>query len=383
MSEFDPIQSDPEQMAVTILRRNALYRLLHRNHPPEIYQTIAQRAERHLSLHLPDLTHYYSPVEMEQQLQRVCLETWQAVLGEPELTALAIHVQQQPTRSLSFQKAIDVLLRAFAVSQRIKKRPDSLSEEAYLEAQNMLQLWICKNIFSFNPARGEFIKWVNYRFDRTFLLEKKQATYQDYRTSDDLDNLPAIDPASFESTLLNWLLEDYIFRIPNRDKPEVTFLDIAVARIQNQSWQAIADRFSFNGLSTPSNFFKTWLKYLTMPLITGRNQSSLYRLRLSRFESESWSTLAAHFEIDEISLKKLHQTRLQQFPSYRDVTRSERYRIEIESASQVTFAEVAKTLLEEGHLWQEPAQRFQIDPTRLKIFYDQTLEALWGQTQFD
>jgi hypothetical protein len=380
-------QSDLAQVAEGILCRNAFYRLLQRGSPPVAYQEISQLAQQHLQSLLAQRSQPW-PTAIEQIAELsdgLLIETWSAILAEPQLKALGIHVQAYQVGTPNFQKAIDILLRAIVLSKRLKKRPASVSEEAYREAQNMLQLWICKNIHGFNPERGEFMKWLNFRFDRTYLFGASEIARKNPLGSPihdyELDQIPSSAPTNFESNLLDWLQEDYIFRIPNRDRPEITFLDIALARLQNQQWQEIADDFGFNRLTTPRNFLTNWLNNLTKSLIAGQASPSLYDIRFSRFEGESWAMLATQFQVDEILLREAHQTQIKQFPSYRDVTRSDRYTIPMTPDSGVTFSGLTRILLEAGHLWKEPAQHLQVEPMQLKAFYFNSLKSLWPSTR--
>jgi hypothetical protein len=144
MTNFDPIQ-----VSEAILRFDALYRLLQRRNTPTLYQEICYLAQQYVRSRLLELLSESSPtperlVELSAIVQS---ETWRQILGEEQLKSLAIHVQQQPSESLIFQKAIDVLIRALLLSNRLKKRPEWVSEEAYREAQCLLQLGFIK-IFS-------------------------------------------------------------------------------------------------------------------------------------------------------------------------------------------------------------------------------------------
>jgi hypothetical protein len=383
MTNFDPIQASE-----AILRFDTLYRLLQRYNMPTLYQEICYLAQQYVRSRLLELLSESSPTpERFAELSAIVQsETWRQILREEQLKALAIHVQQQPSESLSFQKAIDVLIRALLLSNRLKKRPEWVSEEAYREAQCLLQLWIYQNIQRFDPSRGSFMAWINFHFDKRHFAEatelKRNKQFGFTTNVDDLDLPSTSFDNSSESNLLVWLQEDYIFRIPNRDNPEVTFLDLVLARSLNQSWQDIADQFGFNWFTTPHKFFKQWLDRLTTPLIEAQTGSSLYKIRLSRFEGESWTYLARKFEVNEVILKQIHQDQIKKFRSYQDVTKSNRYKILIVDNPPITFSSLTQILLESGHLWQEPARQLKADPMELKTLYLKNLQTLWGKSRF-
>jgi hypothetical protein len=383
MTNFDPIQASE-----AILRYDALYRLLQRRNTPALYQEICYLAQQYVRSRLFEFLSESSPTpERFAELSAIIQsETWRQILREEQLKALAIYVQQQPSESLSFQKAIDVLIRALLLSNHLKKRPEWVSEEAYREAQCLLQLWIYQNIQRFDPSRGSFLAWINFHFDKRHFAEatelKRNKQFGFTTNVDDLDLPSASSEDSSGSNLLLWLQEDYIFRIPNRDKPEVTFLDLVLARSLNQSWQEIADRFGFNWFTTPHNFFKQWLDRLTTPLVETKTGSSLYKIRLSRFEGESWTHLARKFEVNEVNLKQIHQDQIKKFRSYQDVTKSDRYKILIVDNPPIAFSTLTQILLESGHLWQEPALQLKTDPMELKTLYLKNLQTLWSQSRF-
>ncbi len=384
MTDFDSME-----MAEALLRHNAFYRLLQRGKPPYIYQEISRLASQSLSVLLLE-TIQQGPLS-EQRFSEISslllAKTWQAVLGERQMKAIALHVQSYALGTPEFQTAIDILFRALFLSNRLKKRPDFASDEAYREAQNILQLWICKNIHKFDAERGEFIKWINFRFDRTHIPQatdlKRQERFGKPVQDFDFDRVPSHSSDFTTSNLLDWLKEDYIFRIPNRDKPHITFLDIVLARIKNKTWQDIADQYGFNRLTTPRNFLSNWLDNLLTPVVEGQSKSTLHAIRFSRFEGESWENIAQKFKIDEAKLESDHRSRVKRFPSYRDVTRNERYKIVMPDYPSITFSELTKILLDAGHLWQIPSDALKVDPTKLRSFYERSMMVLWPQTFSD
>lgn len=389
MTDFDSIQ-----VAEMILRRDPLYRSLQRGKPPKVYKQLSQLASEALAASLSEsVQSAQSSAQQEtpqwplpearfKELSALLLaKTWKSVLDEPQMKMIAIHVQHHKLGTLGFQKAIEVLFRALFLSNRLKKRPDFASEEAYREAQNILQLWLCQNIYKFDPERGEFIKWLNFRFDRTHI---PQATDLNRRKkignpvgNFDFDCIPSNEIAAPLNSLSDWIESDYIFRIPNRDKPHITFLDIVLARTQAQTWQDIANEYGFNRLTTPRNFLTNWLNNLMTPLIEDQPQSSLHTIRFARFEGESWSTIAQKFQIEESCLRAYHQQKILRFPSYRDVIRNDRYNLVMPEKSAITFSALAKLLLETGHLWQIPSEVLSADPAELQRFYQENLTILW------
>ena len=380
MTEFDL-----EQIVQTILNQDAFYRILQRGNPPIAYRDISDEVRKSLSLHFSESAQQW-PLS-EERLRELLIERWREVLTEKRLKELALNAQKYSLGTPSFQKAIDVVYRAIMLSNRLNKKSPSISDEAYREAQNILQLSLCEGIKKFDHTRGSFMGWINYRFDKTHIPKaindkgkgkgNKFKPVENY-DFDRLSSSPHIDP---DITLIQWLQEDYIFRIPTRDKPQVTFLDIALARTKNIGWEDIANQFDFKVHSTPSNFLNRWIGNLLNPVIDEHPKSSLYEMRLARYKGYSWQRISQYIQCDESMLRAQHIAKLKRFPSYRDVIRNDRYDINMPDEPEITFSKIAMFLLEEGCLWQEVSRTLNVSPNKLKTFYLSHLQILWPNTE--
>lgn len=99
------------------------------------------------------------------------------VLNKTHLSQLALAAQQPIFQTELWQYALSELCNALRYSGKLLHLPSSkVSSDDYEEAVNLTLLFICHNIQSYNPSRGDFVAWVNYRLDKMVskILQEKQ-----------------------------------------------------------------------------------------------------------------------------------------------------------------------------------------------------------------
>ncbi|MFK8184513.1 MAG: hypothetical protein AB8B99_14155 [Phormidesmis sp.] len=83
------------------------------------------------------------------------------VLTYDRLTQLAIHLQQQPFRSVSWQHALDDLFSAVYLSGKLKRPVTYGSGDTYSDITNEALMQAIKDIQKFDATRSHFIGWIN------------------------------------------------------------------------------------------------------------------------------------------------------------------------------------------------------------------------------
>lgn len=238
-----------------------------------IYRELRDRIYQQLLQDLPPALETYSPSlsasEWASPLQRQAVRK---VLDDDQLKQLALEAQKHPLQSALRRHALVQLVEAIRLSGRLArphrgKFSPQFYDLLYEEAVNRTLAYLCRQIDSYDPERGQnkkFMNWVNFRLDRT-LIECRQE-FSDRNTQylpnlQDLDSLPQPEPAS---CLLDDI-RDYIQTDPDgafrsthvKDYPNVTFQAIALARLEGKSWEEISTDHSLK-ISTLSSFYQRW-----------------------------------------------------------------------------------------------------------------------------
>ncbi|MCU0570776.1 MAG: hypothetical protein MUF49_29930 [Oculatellaceae cyanobacterium Prado106] len=199
----------------------------------QLQQQLAQRIDGYHSHRIP----------IRQWVEHLRNEVFQAVLNRSRLQQLALEAQKHELKTAIHQYAIRELLQAIRLSGKLAR--SQLAPEVYQDAVNQTLLWVCQNLQAYDPNRGEFMSWVNFRLDRIG-RSTEQAQQDSYtqatqgkiiRTKYQLSRLMQ----QLKSTNLLDLLKLYVKRlIPDLSFPIivalVTLLSLAVI-IQQSSRQ--------------------------------------------------------------------------------------------------------------------------------------------------
>ncbi|KPQ32210.1 MAG: hypothetical protein HLUCCA11_22085 [Phormidesmis priestleyi Ana] len=85
----------------------------------------------------------------------------QQVLTYERLTQLAIHLQQQPFRSIAWQYALDDLFSAVYLSGKLKYPTTHGNKDMRSDITNEALMQAIRDIQKFDPTRAHFIGWIN------------------------------------------------------------------------------------------------------------------------------------------------------------------------------------------------------------------------------
>ncbi len=101
---------------------------------------------------------------------------FQKVLNNTSLTRLALEAQRHKPQTQQWQYALRELLNAIRLSGKLS-RQSQYKADVYEDAVTRTLLWVCQNLNTYNPDKGKFMAWVNYRLD--MILREIQQEYKD------------------------------------------------------------------------------------------------------------------------------------------------------------------------------------------------------------
>ena len=140
----------------------------------DIYQALQQQLHQEITQNLD-----------EYQLQNLAVEAWihevrtsasQKVINEAYLQQLALEVQKHHPLTKQWQYAFEALTNAILLSNKLLHKA-KIYDDVYEEAKNELWIWLYQNINSYNPSKGKFTAWLNFRFD--MILRDSQVAKND------------------------------------------------------------------------------------------------------------------------------------------------------------------------------------------------------------
>ncbi|MEO1373832.1 MAG: hypothetical protein AAFW70_05830 [Cyanobacteria bacterium J06635_10] len=128
----------------------------------DIYQALQQQLRQEITQNLD-----------EYQLQNLAVEAWikevrsrtlKKIINEAYLQQLALEVQKYQPLTKEWQYAFGVLTNAILLSDKLLHKAN-IYNDVYEEAKNELWIWLYQNIGAYNPSKGKFTAWLNFRFD--------------------------------------------------------------------------------------------------------------------------------------------------------------------------------------------------------------------------
>ena len=105
--------------------------------------------------------------------ERLCVREWvkevrgrvfQQVLDETCLQQLALAAQQYEAKTQERQYAVEELVNAIWLSGKLR-RQGIFPDDVYRDAVNQTLSYICRKIDTYQPEKGKFLGWVNYRLE--------------------------------------------------------------------------------------------------------------------------------------------------------------------------------------------------------------------------
>lgn len=185
-----------------------------------------------------------------------------------QLRQLALEAQQHPAGSQERQIALTKLINQIYRHNRLTRpyidpRLSHLYEDIYSEARLKIVEHICQNIDTYDsqkPVMAWVNQFFNFRFKDVRDRYMRETNKRDKFSSDnDLDNMESPVPDFFDDhEMLRRFIEedpDDIFRNTTvRGRPDITWQVIALARLDDEKWETISQRFD-KKISTLQSFF--------------------------------------------------------------------------------------------------------------------------------
>ena len=97
----------------------------------------------------------------EERLKHLLSQACQNILTYDCLTQLAVHLQQQPFRSVAWQQAMEELFTAVDLSNKLKRPTTYDGGDAHLDITNEALMQAIDDIQKFDPERAHFVGWIN------------------------------------------------------------------------------------------------------------------------------------------------------------------------------------------------------------------------------
>ncbi|MFM9264609.1 hypothetical protein [Tychonema sp. BBK16] len=197
-----------------------------------------------------------------------------------QLRQLALEAQQHPAgskeRQIALTKLIDQIYRHNRLTRPyIDPRLSHLYEDIYSEARLKIVEHICQNIdtydsqkpvmawvnhffnFRFKDVRDRYMNHIRYQHFSIDSLEKSSSP-KDIEIVQNLSNEDPMSNFMDDTEILRELIEqdtDNIFRNTTvRGRPDITWQVIALARLDDEKWETISQRFD-KKISTLQSFF--------------------------------------------------------------------------------------------------------------------------------
>ncbi len=200
-------------------------------------------------------------------------QAFKQILDDTQLKKLALAAQRYLPNSELRSYALTELVKAIKLSGRLcrphtHKFSYDFYQVLYEEALTETFTYICLNIDSYDPDRKnkKFMNWVNFNLDK-FILKcyENYIKFQKY-------NLPSLQELEqiaqpVQEVRLSDLLGQYIDRDPQklfqsthiRNRPDANFKTIALAKLNNKSWEVISENFNIP-VSSLSSFYNRWCR---------------------------------------------------------------------------------------------------------------------------
>ncbi len=181
-----PIGDERQQAIVTLsdylLRSSNLFR--HQRHQPlcgvylDIYQALQLELKQEIVQSLDGGK--CTQLNVTVWIKEVRSRTFSKVLNEACLQQLALVVGQYQPQTSQWQLGFQVLINAIILSDKLLHKAH-IYDDIYEDAKNELWIWLYRHINTYNPCKGRFIPWLNFRFDmilRNYQIKKTDPLIQ-------------------------------------------------------------------------------------------------------------------------------------------------------------------------------------------------------------
>ena len=143
----------------------------------DIHQALQQQLHKEIA---QNLDQYQSKnIAVEAWMHEVRSRCLQKVINEAYLQQLALEAQKQQPLTKQWQYAFEALTNAILLSNKLLHKA-KIYDDVYEEAKNELWIWLYRNIHTYNPCKGKFTAWLNFRFDMILRQKYRVANYDPF-----------------------------------------------------------------------------------------------------------------------------------------------------------------------------------------------------------
>ena len=317
----------------------------------DIFQAVQQQLQHDIDQTIDSYKHLRTPVR--DWVKGLRDSAFQKVLDNNILTQLALEAQRHKPPTQQWQYALTELLNAIRLSGKLS-RQRQFSADVYEDAVTRTLLWVCQNLNGFNPSKGNFMAWVNYRLDmisREIQQEYKDPFIQSIegKTIREKYQLKAIIKRTKEADLNSWLTLKLKGLIPD------------------------------SSLSLNVIFILTALLLLSQLIAQKQSLGDSLLFEISK-ESISWSSRLHELTGESKTLEDMAQPEEKPFLSetVRESIESDPARLcqkHIRENPPATFQVIALARLD-GKTWKEMSEFFGIGIPALNNFFQRRLREL-------
>lgn len=146
-----------------------------------VYLDIYQALQQHLHQEIVENIDKYQSQNLSTQkwISELRISTLQKVINEALLRQLALEIQNYQPLTKEWQYAFEILTNAILLSDKLLHR-NHIYNDVYEEAKNELWIWLYRNIHTYNPSKGRFTAWFNFRFDMILKEKFRVASYEPF-----------------------------------------------------------------------------------------------------------------------------------------------------------------------------------------------------------
>lgn len=140
----------------------------------DIYQALQQQLHQDIAQNIDK--YQQQNIAVEAWIKEARSSAFKKVINEAYLQQLALEVQKYQPLTKEWQYAFQFLTNAILLSDKLLHKAN-IYNDVYEEAKNELWIWFYQNINTYNPSKGKFTAWLNFRFD--MILRKSQVAIND------------------------------------------------------------------------------------------------------------------------------------------------------------------------------------------------------------
>ncbi|MGH7999016.1 MAG: hypothetical protein ACREPR_06215 [Brasilonema sp.] len=217
--------------------------------------------------------------EIDKQLLELVRAVQQNSLESMDKTEIMLVKIRKRARD----KALTILIHTIQQSGKLFcKGKSDFPHQVYTEALQETWLYICRNIDKYDPVKGKVLTWVNFILDKRFKdaiknyrndlqTQSLDAPLKNSYSNDSYnmtlkETIESPEPTFFEyEEMRNFIAKDAAGEFKKRhikEHPEANFQEIALRRLETQSWRKMSDEWGIV-VPTLSSFYERSIEYFT------------------------------------------------------------------------------------------------------------------------